>query len=190
MGTAPSPPPPPNCDLCGWGLRTGGENKCMLHSIFLTHPNFTHTSIIHSHTQNMARPKKKKSPRCPKLTCVGAYMLVSSTTTVLAVGIAVRILRHVLVAVVLATLLARAELHYSDVLARRVIAVLAPQLSGGRRSTVFLALTRITLASVDSLYVLHRACVYSLCRYPQSRSSDVTTSHRTLYVHVPGRLRY
>ena len=99
-------------------------------------------------------------------------MLVSNTTTVLAVGIAVRILRHVLVAVVLATLLARAELHYSDVLARRVVAVLASQLSGSRRSTVFLALTRITLASVDSLYVLHRACVYSLCRYPQSRSIE------------------
>ena len=85
-------------------------------------------------------------------------MLVSGTTTVLAVGIAVRILRHVLVAVVLTTLLARPKFHYSDVLARRVVAVLASQLSGGRRSTVFLALTPITLTSVDSLYVLHRAC--------------------------------
>ena len=84
-------------------------------------------------------------------------MLARATATVLAFGIAVRILRDVLVAVVLTALLTRAKLHHFEVLGRRMVAVLASQVSGGRRRTVFLALTRATLPPLDSLYVLHLA---------------------------------
>ena len=120
-------------------------------------PRINHTSIyIHSHPQNMVR-QKKNSLRCPKLTCVGAYMLARGTATVLAFGIAVRILRHVFVAVVLTALLTCAKLHHFEVLGRRMVAVLASQVSGGRRRTVFLALAPGTLPPLDSLHVLHLA---------------------------------
>ena len=79
------------------------------------------------------------------------------TATVLAFGIAVRILRHVFVAVVFTALLTCAKLHHFEVLGRRMVAVLASQVSGGRRRTVFLALAPGTLPPLDSLYVLHLA---------------------------------
>lgn len=84
-------------------------------------------------------------------------MLARGTATVLAFGIAVRILRHVFVAVVLTALLTCAKLHHFEVLGRRMVAVLASQVSGGRRRTVFLALAPGTLPPLDSLYVLHLA---------------------------------
>lgn len=82
-------------------------------------------------------------------------MVVGATAAVLTVSVAVRIFRHILITVVLAALGARPQRHHTDVLPGRVIAVLASQLTRGRWGTIFFTLAQVTLAPLDSLYVLH-----------------------------------
>ena len=103
-----------------------------------------------------------------ELTGVGSFVLTGRTAAVLTVRVAVRLFGRVAVTPGFAARLARAQLEDFDVLARRVVAVVAAILAAVLRCSVLDAFATVALTALDTLHVLH-LLLLPFCRSPARR---------------------
>ena len=96
------------------------------------------------------------------LTGFGSLVVASRTAAVLAIRVAVRVLRGILIAIAVA-IFALSQLYDLDVLDGRVVAILAAEPAALLRRPVLDALAQVTLAALNALDVLHLPRV-SLCQ--------------------------